>query len=121
MGVGGGLNVAYSDGTLEVTGRVGVGYGIGASYDPNGMPSPHAESCGSGLVARTTANVSAGAGFGNVGVGGSFTGSSGNAFTTSYGGGFTTASPEIIGGPGTGLGARVGATIGVEVGSYTNW
>jgi len=121
LGVGGGLSVAYSEGTLEVTGRLGVGIGAGLSFNPDGRPSPHAESCGSGHIARTTANVSADLSVGNLGLGRSFTGASGNAITTPYGGGYASDSAEFTGGRSIGFGFRGGATVGVEVGSYSNW
>lgn len=54
-GLGGGINISYSNGTLETTVRSGLGWGIGADFDPTGTPSEHSKQCGNGFVARTTA------------------------------------------------------------------
>ncbi len=121
LGIGGGISMAYADGTFEITGRLGVGLGASASIDPLGKPSKHAKSCGSGYIARTTANVSADFSVGNIGIGRSITGYSGNAVTTPYGGGYVSDSSEIVGGRSIGFGFRGGATVGVEIGSYSNW
>lgn len=121
-GVGGGINVAYSNGTLELTGRLGVGLGGGLGYEPKGEPSPHSKKCGSGYIARTTVNGQAGVGAGPFGIGGSFTGASGNAVTTKVGGGYTSVSTTGLSmDHAKGFGARAGASVGVDIGSYSNW
>jgi hypothetical protein len=122
LGVGGGLNVAYQNGTLEMTGRIGVGLGGGVNFEPKGGPSPHAKSCGSGHIARTSGNIQAGVGLGPFTMGGAFTGASGNAITDKVGGGYTSISQMQMGADGkAGFGLRLGASIGVDIGSYTNW
>ncbi|WP_410374391.1 RHS repeat-associated core domain-containing protein, partial [Alloalcanivorax profundimaris] len=121
FGVGGGIKVAWRDGTLELTGRVGVGLGGGLSIDPEGGPSPHAKPCGSGYIARTTATAGAGVGVGPVGVSIGFEGSSGNAVTTPKGGGYTVLSSSGIFDNSTHSGLRFSGSGGVEVGSYSNW
>ncbi|WP_422465423.1 RHS repeat-associated core domain-containing protein [Endozoicomonas sp. ALC013] len=123
LGIGGGVNVAYSGGTLEVTGRLGVGIGGGASIDPYGTPSPHSEACGSGYIARTSFTASAGVGYGPVSRGVTASATSGNAITTPVGGWFTQRSDwgGIDGNNTMGLGARLGVSAGVEIGSYSNW
>jgi len=121
-GIGGGVTVSYQQGTLEVVGRLGVGLGGGISVDPNGSPSPHAKSCGSGLIARTVGNVDAGVGLGPFTVGGSATAASGNAITDKVGGGYASVSQSEWGFDGTnGIGIRAGASVAAEFGSYTNW
>ncbi len=90
--LGGGGTIAYSGGTLEVTARVGVGYGGGVQYDPSGRPSPHASSSGAGWIARTTTSVGLDLGLGVMGFGGSTGFVTGNAVTTRVGGEYTTGS-----------------------------
>jgi RHS repeat-associated protein len=109
-GPGGAINISYFDGTLEVTGRIGVGLGIGIEYDPLAEPSPHAKSCGNGYIARTTTQLGVNYGFGVAAVGAGFIGSSGNAVTHKAGGGYLE-----INGP------QVSANVGVDIGSYSNW
>jgi uncharacterized protein RhaS with RHS repeats len=128
LGIGGGLNIAYSKGTFEMTSRLGVGYGGGLAFDPKGGPSPHAQSVGSGYIAQTFDQVSAELGVGVVGVGGVATYRSGNAVTTPVGGDYgevsgTNFSTPIEGGkPFTpNFGLHFGASTGVEIGSYSNW
>ena len=120
-GVGGGLNISYANGTLEVTGRLGVGIGGGASFDPDGVPSPHSRECGSGLIARTIVNASAGLGIGVAGVGVSGTVASGNAVTTPQGGGYTSLTDLSGLSNSRNIGIRAGISAGVDLGSYTNW
>lgn len=119
---GGGVSIAYSNGTLEILGRLGVGFGAGASYDPFGTPTPHSESCGSGYIATTSLQAGASVGAKPFAIGGSYTASTGNAVTTPQGGGFqsfspTTVSPNVS--PKVGFG--IGASVGANIGSYTNW
>jgi len=122
LGIGGGINITYSGGTLEFTGRVGVGLGGGFGYDPKETPSPHSKKCGSGRIARTSFNLQAGVGAGPLGVGGSFTAASGNAVTTKVGGGYSSFSiTELSLDNGKGFGARLGGSVGVDIGSYSNW
>jgi RHS repeat-associated protein len=122
LGVGGGVSVAFQNGTLEVTGRLGVGLGGGVNFESKGGPSPHSKSCGSGLIARTSGNVQAGVGLGPFTMGGAFTGASGNAITDRVGGGYTSISQMQLGADrGVGFGLRLGGSIGVDIGSYTNW
>jgi RHS repeat-associated protein len=121
-GIGGGINASYSNGTLELTGRVGVGLGGGFGYEPQGEPSPHSKKCGSGHIARTTANIQAGIGVGPFGIGRSFTAASGNAVTHKVGGGYSSASKSGLSvDNGKSIGARFGGSVGVDIGSYSNW
>jgi RHS repeat-associated protein len=121
-GIGGGINASYSNGTLELTGRLGVGLGGGFGYEPQGEPSPHSKKCGSGHIARTTVNLQAGVGAGPFGVGGSFTAASGNAVTTKVGGGYSSVSKTGLSVDNSkGFGARLGGSVGVDIGSYSNW
>ena len=120
-GIGGGVNISYSNGTLEVTGRLGVGIGGGASFDPDGTPSPHSQDCGSGYIARTSWNASAGVGVGPFGVGGSATLAVGNAVTTPVGGGYTSVTDLGSISNSRSMGVRIGVSGGVDIGSYTNW
>jgi RHS repeat-associated protein len=119
-GVGGGLSIAYNNGTLEVLSRVGVGIGVGASMDPDGTPSPHAESSGSGYIARTRTSASLAVGVGPLNYGATLAATTGNAVTTPEGGGFITreAGPSL--GQVTAPGFRLGFSSGVEIGSFTN-
>ncbi|ANG64294.1 hypothetical protein A8C75_18655 [Marinobacterium aestuarii] len=123
LGIGGGVSINYSDGTLEVLGKIGVGIGGGASYDKYGIPSPHAEECGSGYIARTTFNASAGVGVGPFELGANATVATGNVVThPEGGGGYTSVSdPVSLNKGAAGAGARFGISVAVEVGSYTNW
>lgn len=79
---GGGLNIRYSEGRIEATGRFGLGLGIGISIDPIAKVSAHAtENCDAfGLIGRTVTGGQAGLGIGplNRGFGGRIM--SGNAF-----------------------------------------
>mgnify|MGYP006952617544 CR=1 FL=1 len=122
-GTGGGISVSYANGTLEVVVRLGVGYGGGISYEPRGTPSPHAKACGSGYIARTTGTTAAEIGVGPFSMmGRSFTGASGNAITTRVGGGYTQISGNTVSGEkGNGVGGRLEASVGVEIGSCSNW
>lgn len=124
MVLGGGLNAAWKNGTLELTGKVGVGYGGGLSFDPNGVPSPHAQSSGSGVIARTVYDGSAQVGYGAGSVGLTGRASTGNAVTTKVGGDYTEYSRSgmsVDTGSRPGAGVRFGASVSVEAGSYTNW
>jgi RHS repeat-associated protein len=122
LGVGGGVTLSWQNGTLEVTGRIGVGLGGGASYEPKGGPSPHSKSCGSGLIARASGNAQAALGVGPASIGGAATMAAGNAITDKVGGGFTSISPFQWGFDGANsVGLRLGASMGVDIGSYTNW
>ncbi|SMN12510.1 Rhs-family protein [uncultured Candidatus Thioglobus sp.] len=123
-GYGGGVNVSYSNGTLEVTGEIGVGVATGMSFDPNGTPSPHAESEGSGYIARTTIDAGIGLGVEPFGMGISFTGASGNAITTPVGGNYTKMSTTTIDKGFNNkpqFGFNYGVSLNAEFGSYTNW
>jgi len=119
--VGGGVNIAVSEGTLEFTGRLGLGFGGGLSFDPDGGPSPHSKSCGSGYIARTTVDGSIGVGVGQVGVGGGFKIASGNAVTTPIGGGYVLGTDSVLFGDNRSIGIKLGASVGVDIGSYSNW
>ena len=119
---GGGVSVTYSNGTLEVLSRLGVGFGAEASYDPFGVPTPHSESCGSGYIATTSLQFDASVGAKPFAIGGSYTASTGNAVTTTQGGGFQSYSPTNISpvaSPKVGIG--ISFSIGPNFGSYTNW
>ena len=88
-----------------MTGRIGVGIGAGGSWDPLGTPSPHAKSCGSGLIARTVFNSGIGAGFGPISAQASFAKATENVFDPSpkrYPGdwgtnGYTSKSKSVVG------------------------
>jgi uncharacterized protein RhaS with RHS repeats len=122
LGVGGGVSVSYSEGTLEVLGRLGVGIGGGAGWDPYGTPSPHSQACGSGYIARESIKAGAGLHVGPLGAGFSTTISGGNVFTNAVGGDFNSGidfeatSEKSID---KGLGASF--SVGVDIGSYSNW
>ncbi|MDR0082373.1 RHS repeat-associated core domain-containing protein, partial [Acinetobacter baumannii] len=62
--VGGGASISYNNGTLEVTGKLGVGLGAWVGLDPNGKPSKHALDCGSCAIARTSSKLEMWAGIG---------------------------------------------------------
>jgi len=122
LGVGGGIDLSYSEGTLEFTGKIGVGIGGGLAFNPLGTPSEHSQNCGSGYIARTRAEVGAGLGLGVVDLGAAVTGSSGNAVTTPVGGGFVeTSYPSISTDGSAGFGLKASANVSAEIGSYTNW
>ena len=114
------MNVAYANGTLEVLGRLGLGLGGGLSVDPNGAPSPHSESVGSGYIARTRFNAQVGAGAGPLTLGADFTATSGNAVTTPVGGGFLGTNGTRAIEPSRAAGLRYGASVSAEIGSFTN-
>ena len=60
---------------------------------------PHAKTCGSGYIARTTGTTAAEIGVGPFSMmGRSFTGASGNAITTRVGGGYTQISGNTVSG-----------------------
>jgi hypothetical protein len=129
--VGGGAKVAYRDGTLEIVGRFGIGFGGGLGIDPSGGPSPHALSQGSGYIARSSFDANIGIGIGGVSRSASYTVATGNAFvdypaSNSWTpGSYTRVSGHNMGLDGTpskvGAGLRVGVSKGVEIGSYSNW
>lgn len=123
LGVGGGARVAYSNGTLEVTGRLGVGLGLGLEVDPNATVSPHSEECGSGYIARTTLRANATAGVGVADLGIAFEGASGNAVVSStLADAYGTTSPLTANfGEPSKFGLKLGASVGVDFGSYTNF
>jgi RHS repeat-associated protein len=121
LGVGGGVSVSYSDGTLEVLGRLAVGFGGGASWDPYGIPSPHSKSCGNGYIARASTKVSAGGHVGPIGGGAAATFSAGNALTDKEGGGFNSVDVEATGEASAQNGISVSVSSGVDIGSYSNW
>jgi hypothetical protein len=121
LGIGGGVNVAYANGTLEIVGKLGVGIGGGLALDPAGLPSPHASPIGSGLIARTSTDASLGIGLGPVTAEASVGLVSGNAVTTPQGGGFVRSTfPSFSIDGGASLGIKAGAVYGVEIGSYSN-
>jgi len=122
FGFGGGAHISYLNGTLVVMGRIGVGFGGSAIFDPLGTPTPHANTCGSGYIATTSLNSSATLGVKPFSAGGSYVGSSGNAVTTPQGGGFQSFTPTgITPGGRSKLGVGFGASVGVNLGSFTNW
>ncbi len=122
LGAGGGVIISYNSGTLEFLGRLGVGIGLGLSYEPHGIPSPHSNRCGSGYILRGSGRAAVGLQGGPISLGGSVNASAGNAITHNYGGGFLEYSPLSISTDGTpGFGVKVGASVGGEIGSYTNW
>ena len=119
--MGGGVSTSYVDGILQVTRRIGIGIGGGISLDPDGAPSPHSKVCGSGYIARTSLNAAAGIGRGPVGIDGPFAMATGNAITTPVGGGFISVTDSGSIGGSRGVGLRLGASMGVDVGSHSNW
>ncbi|WP_448096667.1 RHS repeat-associated core domain-containing protein [Luteibacter yeojuensis] len=132
LGLGGGFNIAWQAGTLEVTGRIGVGFGGGVAIDPNGSPSAHAKPCGSGYIGRTTAAASLGGGLGPIAAQFAAGGSSENVFDLSpkshamdWGTrGYRVPPTAVISLDGTKpqrAAVRAAASIGFEFGSYTNW
>jgi RHS repeat-associated protein len=76
---GGGFTVSYHRGTWQVLGRVGMGAGVGVSFDPYGKPDPHAKKCRSGAIGRTSLKTAAGVGVGLGGIGRADTWATGNA------------------------------------------
>jgi uncharacterized protein RhaS with RHS repeats len=121
-GPGGAINVTYFNSTLEVTGRIGVGLGIGIDFDPTAEPSPHAKTCGNGYIARTTTQLGVNYGLGVAGVGAEFVGASGNAVTHKVGGGYMQVSaPQVSTNGKAGFGFSATANVGVDIGSYSNW
>lgn len=130
-GVGAGVNLAWSNGKLEFTGKVGVGVGGGLAWDPDGTPSVHAKDCGAGLIARTTLNASAGVGIGPVSVQGAFSSATENVFDPvpkrypgDWGnGGYQTKITPTINAENEfkKVGIRFGVSLSAEAGSYSNW
>lgn len=120
-GIGGGLNIAYAGGTLEITSKFGTGIGGGLVYDPAGRPSPHSKNCGNGYIVRTSFQASASVGSGGTRIGGAYTAASGNALTTPVGGGYQTITgPRVSAAPGP-IGFSWGVNLSAEFGSYSNW
>jgi RHS repeat-associated protein len=123
LGAGGGARVAYSNGTLEITGRLGVGFGLGLEVDPNATVSPHSEKCGSDYIARTTfrANATGGVGVADLGI--AYEGASGNAVVSStLDDVYSSPSPFTVNfGEPSKFGVKLGASVGVDFGSYTNF
>lgn len=76
--------------------------------------------CGSGYIERTSLNTAAGIGLGPVGIGGSFAVATGNAITTPVGGGFTSVTDSGLISGSRGVALRLGTSMGIEVGSYSN-
>lgn len=130
--LGGGLSLAWKDGTYEFTGRVGVGFGAGATVDPDGSPSPHAKQCGSGAIVRTSGSASVGAGLGPISAQAGASGASENVFDLSpkrHATDWGTRGYRSIQVPSIGIdktnptkaSIRASASIGVDFGGYTNW
>jgi hypothetical protein len=121
-GLGGGVVINYDKGTLEITGRLGVGFGASYNLDADGTPSPHAKSCGSGYIARSYAGAGISADAGIFSAGKSATWHSGNAVTTKVGGDYIEGSPaNALLNARPSLGFSIGGSMGVEIGSYSNW
>ena len=116
--LGGGARVSYKGGTLEITGRLALGFGGGLSIDPDGGPSPHSKSEGSDLIARLSAKASAGVGFAGVGVSANAEAASGNGLLTR--GSYVETSTSGIYDTKPQAGLKAGFSVGAEAGSYTN-
>lgn len=118
--LGGGINVSFDDGTLEVTIKGGGGIGGGLNLDPTGKPSPHSSRCGSGPIARTVLDAGIGAGFGPIGRSVNYRyalpSTTGPRYQEFSGWGLTG---EPSAKPGAGI--RAGASANVEFGFYTNF
>jgi RHS repeat-associated protein len=121
MGVGATLNVSYSNGTVELTGKLGLGWGGGATLDPLGGPSPQAASSGSGYIYRTSLEIGASVGAGEYAIGGSFKGATPNLFGDDPNGpNYHELSLTGVGlGPQSGVHGEISA--GFEIGSYFQW
>lgn len=80
-----GLNIRYSDGFIEITGRAGLGLGKGIAFDPRGTVSHHSkENCDDfGLIGRTSSGGSLGIGVDPLSRGVSGKATSGNIFGVS--------------------------------------
>ena len=121
LGVGGGVNITYHGGTLEIISRFGIGLGGGIAYDGDAEPSKHAKRCGSGYIARTATNIGAGIGIGPATYGSSVGYVTGNGFTDPKGGGYRTFTVPIAVERKRTFGYRISASYVAEFGSYTNW
>jgi RHS repeat-associated protein len=121
-GPGGGVVISYDKGTLEIVGRLGVGFGASYNLDKDGSPSPQAKACGSGYIARSYAGAGAALDAGIFSYGKSRTWHSGNAVTTKVGGDYIEGSPPnaLLNGKPS-LGFSLGGSGGIEIGSYNNW
>ncbi|MBD3647487.1 MAG: RHS domain-containing protein, partial [Pseudomonadales bacterium] len=119
-GVGGAVTLSYDEsvGTYELTGRVGVGIAVGASFEPEGKPSPHAKSCGYGLIGRTNLTASAGLGLGLITFGGQASYVTGNGFEQPTGGEYLYLGSPLGVSNDTSLGLRGGISWSAEIGSY---
>ena len=121
-GPGGAVKITYNNGTLEATGRIGVGLGAGIEFNPTAEPSPHSKDCGNGYIARTTVEIGVNYGLGVVGAGAGFVGASGNAVTHKVGGGYAeVGGPQIATTGNASFGFSATANVGVDIGSYSNW
>lgn len=122
-GIGGGVAVAWENGTLEIISRIGSGVGGGLSYDPNQGVSPHSKRTGSGYIARTSVGAGGGFGVGPVSVGAGYAQRSGNAFAQPVGGGFSEVNIPTYNAEKRkpSFGASFEAYFGPEFGSYANW
>lgn len=118
-GLGGGLSIAYKNGTLEVLGRIGLGIGAGVTIDPFGGPSPHSFKCGRDAIARSSAKAGVGVGVGLGGATAGITAASGNLFKDKVGGGFIEY-PVEFGFEKPVFGIRAGASVGIDFGGYFN-
>lgn len=123
-GIGGGVKISWNNGTLEVIGMLGTGFGSAFQFDPAQNPSEHSKSCGSGYIARTAADIGAQLNLGAYSFGKGATLYSGNAVTTPVGGGFVEKpSPSWfnLNPGGRPIGFEIGGSIAAEFGSYSNW
>lgn len=125
LGVGGGANVSWENGKVEVIGRVGVGIGGDFGYDPRGNPSDHALDTGNGMIGRWNTKGSVGAEFGFLGVSASVEAASGNGFAQKTGGEYFNPNITVpYGIPETGpakIGFSAVVSTGADIGSYSNW
>lgn len=124
-GVGGGANVSWQNGKVEVIGRVGVGIGMDFGYDPRGNPSDHALDTGNGMIGRWNTKGSVGAGVGFLGASASVEAATGNGFAQKTGGEYFNPNISVSYGiPETGP-AKIGfssvISTGADIGSYSNW
>ena len=119
--IGAGLSITYHDGTLAILGRLGVGIGAGVEILPDAEPSHHSKKCGYGYIARSSTDLSLGAGVWFTGLGVQAKAASGNVFETKQGGDFTSHDVIIPFDGNRKLGGKAAISYGVDVGSYSNW
>jgi len=113
QGVGGSVNIAYSEGTWEISGKFGLGFGGGVTYSPFGTVSPHAKTTEPGYIYRTAIDAGVSTPFGGT----SWRAATPNLFDYDPNGYYTELSPPEFGLEAP-RGLSVSFSYGWEFGSY---